>query len=81
MRRERSMPSPVGQLVIAEEDGAIVVIGWGDTSATSNNPLLAEAERQLRAYFAGSLTEFDLPLNPAGSPFEQSVWRQMQEIP
>jgi methylated-DNA-[protein]-cysteine S-methyltransferase len=81
MRRERSMPSPVGRLIIAEEDAAIVAIGWGDLSAASNSPLLAEAERQLRAYFAGSLTEFDLPLNPAGSPFELRVWQQMQAIP
>lgn len=81
MRRERSMPSPVGRLVIAEEDGAIVVIGWGDTETESNSPLLAEAVRQIDAYFAGSLSKFDLPLSPAGSPFEQSVWRQMQQIP
>jgi methylated-DNA-[protein]-cysteine S-methyltransferase len=81
MPHERSMPSPVGQLVITEEDGAIVAIGWGNTQAAGNSPVLAEAERQLCAYFAGSLTAFDLPLDPAGSPFEQSVWRQMQAIP
>ena len=81
MRRERSMPSPVGPLVITEEAGAIVAIGWGDASAASNSTLLAEAARQLDAYFAGSLTEFDLPLNPAGSPFEKQVWQAMQAIP
>ncbi|HVC53285.1 MAG TPA: methylated-DNA--[protein]-cysteine S-methyltransferase [Stellaceae bacterium] len=81
MRRERSMPSPVGRLIIAEEDEAIVAIGWGDLSAASNSPLLAESELQLRAYFAGSLTRFDLPLNPTGSPFEISVWQQMRQIP
>lgn len=77
-----SMPSPVGQLTIEEDDEMIAMIRWGDAGAPSNGSLLlAEAARQLGAYFAGSLTEFDLPLAPAGSPFEQRVWAAMQTIP
>src|SRR5580700_3831254 len=75
-----SMPSPVGQLTIQEEAGAIVAISWGNGALGNGSPLLAEAVRQLAAYFAGSLTDFDLPLAPAGSPFEQRVWAAMQAI-
>jgi methylated-DNA-[protein]-cysteine S-methyltransferase len=45
-----------------------------------DDPLLAEAARQLRAYFARELKEFDLPLRPAGTDFQQRVWRQLLEI-
>ena len=42
---------------------------------------VGEALRQLREYFAGKRAEFDLPLAPAGTAFQRSVWRQLQEIP
>src|SRR5438128_12351474 len=76
-----SIPSPVGQLTIEEEDGAIVAIRWADMPAGNGSPLLIEAARQLEAYFAGQLSHFDLPLAPAGSPFEARVWAAMQQIP
>ncbi len=50
----------------------------------SNNParrLLEEAVRQLDSYFEGALTDFDLPLAPAGTPFQQRVWHEMAKIP
>ncbi|MFB7452194.1 methylated-DNA--[protein]-cysteine S-methyltransferase [Streptomyces sp. NPDC056194] len=40
-----------------------------------------EAVRQLDAYFAGELTEFDLPLNLVGTPFQLRVWEQLLRIP
>jgi methylated-DNA-[protein]-cysteine S-methyltransferase len=76
-----SMPSPVGQLLIEEEEDAIVGIRWGNGGPSNGSPLLAEAARQLAAYFAGKLTDFDLPLVPSGSRFEQRVWAAMQTIP
>lgn len=44
------------------------------------HPLLVEAVRQLRAYFAGELKEFDLPLDPEGSTFQRRVWDQLRDI-
>ena len=38
-------------------------------------------KRQIEAYFAGRLQRFDLPLAPAGTPFRQTVWRQMAAVP
>ena len=76
-----SVPSPVGQLAIEEANEAIVAIRWGVGEPSNGSPLLAEAARQLEAYFAARLTRFDLPLLPAGSPFERRVWAAMQAIP
>lgn len=76
-----SISSPVGTLVLGETDGALVTVHWSDRPAGNGSPLLAEAARQLDAYFAGRLTDFDLPLRPAGSEFERRVWAGMQKIP
>jgi methylated-DNA-[protein]-cysteine S-methyltransferase len=45
------------------------------------NPLLAEAARQLQAYFAGQLREFQLPLDIEGTDFQKRVWGQVAAIP
>jgi methylated-DNA-[protein]-cysteine S-methyltransferase len=45
------------------------------------NPLLLEAARQLRAYFAGQLREFQLPLDIEGTDFQKRVWGQVAAIP
>lgn len=50
-------------------------------AATEKTEILAEAERQLREYFAGVRKSFDLPLKPDGTAFFQSVWNELQEIP
>ena len=42
--------------------------------------MLAEAARQLTAYFARDLKEFDLPLAPRGTDFQQRVWAQLRTI-
>jgi methylated-DNA-[protein]-cysteine S-methyltransferase len=76
-----SIPSPIGQLTIDESDDAIIAIRWADASAGNGSPLLSETARQLAAYFDGRLSRFDLPLAPAGSPFEGRVWSAMQAIP
>ena len=83
------MDSPIGELRIVEQDGAITAIEFsplrdhdgrprGDRSDTS--PVLVETVRQLRAYFDRDLKEFDLPLAPAGSDFQKSVWAQLLRI-
>jgi len=77
-----SISSPVGPLTLEEQDDKIVAISWGkETPPGNGSPLLEEAARQLQAYFDGKLSHFDLPLAPAGSPFEKRVWTAMQKIP
>jgi methylated-DNA-[protein]-cysteine S-methyltransferase len=52
--------------------------GWREDA---NHALLQEAAAQLDAYFAGQRRRFDLPLDLAGTPFQQSVWRALLDIP
>ena len=81
--------SPVGELRLVEQDGAITAIEFtpfrdGDGRVRGRRddtqPVLAEAVRQLAAYFAGELTTFDLPLAPVGTDFQRRVWHQLEQI-
>jgi methylated-DNA-[protein]-cysteine S-methyltransferase len=46
-----------------------------------SHPLLVEAIGQLRAYFAGSLREFRLPLQMEGTDFQRGVWSLICQVP
>ena len=76
-----SMNTPLGVLTIFEDRGSIVVIEWGRAAAPAASPLVLEAKRQLDAYFDGRAREFDLPLAPRGTPFQQAVWALLSAIP
>jgi len=87
--RYSEMQSPVGPLLLAADDASlrqIIFINGRDRARPSPNwvrdsSAFAEATRQLRAYFAGELEQFDLPLAPEGTTFQLQVWRQLCEIP
>ena len=82
--RSTVVPSPVGPLVLVADAGSIRGLRFGGSvSADSgaDEPVLTAAADQLAAYFAGGLTDFDLPLALAGSTFELAVWRALTEIP
>ncbi len=84
--------SPIGLLTLVAEDdrltglymdaqryrpGDEVVGPPGDPKAEP----FASAADQLAAYFAGQLTEFDLPLAATGTQFQRTVWAALQQIP
>ena len=78
--------SPLGPLGVGEEDGALTLILFDGQPVPAGyregeTPLLADAHRQLAAYFAGERQTFALPLAPAGTPFQQAVWQALREIP
>jgi methylated-DNA-[protein]-cysteine S-methyltransferase len=85
------MSSPVGMLtLVAGERGLAAILWENDDPARvpldtllrdDDHPVLVETERQLGAYFAGTLTAFDLPLDFTGTPFQQSVWAALLTIP
>lgn len=76
-----SIPSPFGPLAVSERGGAIVSVDWEAPDNPTSSPLLEEAARQLEEYFAGERKSFDLPLEPRGDEFQQSVCTAMLEIP
>ena len=86
-----SFESPLGEIRIFEEGGYITRFRWGiqlvqgddfdEVSGHSQNDVWDRAVEQLEAYFAGDLTEFDLPIAPKGNGFQSDVWRIMQSIP
>ncbi|PJY98923.1 cysteine methyltransferase [Bacillus vallismortis] len=84
--------TPLGGLVIAEEDGQITRLflsqeDWMDWNETvqhtehKETPCLAEAKAQLHDYFAGERKTFSLPLSQKGTPFQQKVWKALTMIP
>jgi methylated-DNA-[protein]-cysteine S-methyltransferase len=74
--------TPVGDLTVSEEDEAVVALDWGwGRDAAEETPLLREARAQLEAYFDGALKTFDLPLQPAGTPYQHRIWKALCRIP
>ena len=72
-----SLHSPVGDLTLSEDGGAIVAVDWGWVEEQGETPLLVEARRQLQAYFDGERLAFDLPLAPDGTAFQRKVWQAL----
>ncbi|WP_137127026.1 methylated-DNA--[protein]-cysteine S-methyltransferase [Roseomonas sp. HF4] len=75
-----SLHTPLGDLTISEEDGAIVALDWGRGRDQDATPLLVAARDQLQDYFDGTRTAFDLPLAPHGTAFQQRVWAALRAI-
>ena len=78
---QMSLHSSVGDLTVTEEQGAIVALDWGWGRDQSRSPLLEHAACQLEDYFDGRRSSFDLPMQPAGTPFQRRVWQAMCAIP
>jgi methylated-DNA-[protein]-cysteine S-methyltransferase len=81
--------SPFGPLLLVARDSGLCEIQFvngrhsarPDPEWQEDPSALAEVVRQLRAYFAGELEKFDLPLSPQGTPFQQRVWTELLKIP
>lgn len=83
------MKSPVGKLLLAADESGLRFLLFADgrtppridPSWKHDSRLLQEPVRQLRAFFAGELHRFDLPLAPQGTEFQKRVWDALLEIP
>ena len=78
---QRSCLTPLGEVTISEDDGAIVALDWGRGRDQARSPLLDEAVAQLQDYFDGGRSDFDLPLRAHGTAFQQRVWDALRAIP
>lgn len=89
------LDSPIGRLMLTSDGAAVTGLYMNlyrnkpaklPTSSAewmqnaTIDPLPA-AVRQLKEYFAGKRREFDLPLRPHGTDFQQRVWRELIKIP
>jgi methylated-DNA-[protein]-cysteine S-methyltransferase len=86
-RTVASIRTPIGRLDVVATDVAVVEIRFGDDSLAARSPVpndhrvLARAVVQLDEYFAGDRTDFDLPLDPAGTAFQLDAWTVLRTIP
>jgi len=77
------VPSPVGPLAIDAHAGALTRIVFHATGPYSEHTpegVVAEARRQLDEYFEGRRRVFALPLAPAGTSFQRTVWDALLHI-
>ena len=64
-----TLQSPIGPILVSASDAALTSVRIGRADTDENpNALLREALAQLRGWFEGRLTLFDLPLEPLTSP-------------
>jgi methylated-DNA-[protein]-cysteine S-methyltransferase len=81
--------SPLGPLVLSARGGRLTglhIVADGPPPRLPAEPVpdaapFDSAREQLERYFDGALTEFDLPLDLAGSRFCLRVWEALREIP
>lgn len=76
-----SFHSPVGDMTLFEENGAIFALEWGWACSQNPSPTLLQAKEYLDAYFDGEAQDHDLPLKPKGTPFQHRVWAALRHIP
>ena len=88
--RYQKLATPIGELLIAADSRALKEIYWARRGkAVSPDPgwepgtnrVLTRAARQLREYFSGERSRFELPVDPAGTEFQRRVWSALQKIP
>jgi methylated-DNA-[protein]-cysteine S-methyltransferase len=87
----KEIRSPLGKLKVVANAHFLVAVLWpgespnrlklGPSERDSGNAILLATERQLKEYFAGERTRFELPLSFSGSEFQLKVWRALREIP
>jgi methylated-DNA-[protein]-cysteine S-methyltransferase len=81
--------SPIGPLTLVAVDGALTGLYMDrqryrpgtETFGDRDHAPFAQALEQLEEYFAGRLTEFDVPLAFVGTPFQRLVWEALRQIP
>lgn len=83
--------TPVGDLFLAANSTSLiglyfsscdhVPIAKKDWELNPRQPILQQAEEELRDYFNGTRTSFSIPLRYGGTDFQHAIWRQIASIP
>lgn len=81
--------TPIGPLLLAGDGTHLSLLGFPtgkmhrqhDPGWLHDPKPFRAAAKQLDEYFAGDRIEFDLPLKPVGTPFQEQVWDTLTQIP
>jgi methylated-DNA-[protein]-cysteine S-methyltransferase len=77
--------SPLGKILIRANDAGLTELGFTEdgvpSSRASGGRHLDACAAQLDEYFRGERTNFDVPIDLRGTPFQMSVWRALLLIP
>ena len=77
--------TPLGLMALEAEGDALVCLRLPGSPIPRlmphETPLLVQGREQLLEYLSGDRKTFDLPMAPQGTPFQQKVWRALQDIP
>ena len=85
-----TLDTPIGGLLLVGDEDALHGVWFQDGKRGPTKPAknwepsekpFREVTRQLKAYFAGKLMDFDLPLAPHGTEFQLKVWKALRTIP
>jgi methylated-DNA-[protein]-cysteine S-methyltransferase len=81
----QALDTPIGTLWLSATDRGLTEVGFearvGEAHESGGRAVVTEAAAQLRAYFAGELRRFDLPLAAGGTDFQRRVWAAVGTIP
>src|SRR4051812_1365496 len=77
------LDTPIGPLGLVASGKALQAVLFDGRAIRpeGSSPVLDQAQRQLEAYFAGDLVDFDLPLELTGTEFQRRCWLALASIP
>lgn len=91
MKRSCRIRTPLGDMIAMADEGVLTGLWFvGEKHAPDHAEdsieepeylLFLKLKEQLEFYFSGKAVEFDLPLAPAGTPFQMAVWELLRTIP
>ncbi|MCP4750047.1 MAG: methylated-DNA--[protein]-cysteine S-methyltransferase [Proteobacteria bacterium] len=89
MKKYWFYPAPFGDLMLVGENGKIEQVNFPNRHRNASPPQdwlldqdeFTDAVQQFKEYFSGRRRTFSLELNPVGTDFQKTVWRELEKIP
>lgn len=89
MNSYKVISSPIGKITLVADEKALIALYVADeltpkkvgSIKDENHKILLAAQKQLAEYFAGKRIDFNIPLNPSGTEFQQKAWNALKKIP
>ena len=83
----QDLDSPIGRIRMVSDGEHLTAIQFGNMKSATiagnerSDPILKACSQQLKEYFTGKRRNFELPLSPSGTQFQQRVWDSLKAIP